>query len=230
MPNVIIFVVDSTSRSNFHRGSVSTDEYLSKAIKDASVPYELFQFFRHSTVGWGTGRNLMAMVQGGNLMKKQYDLFEFYHSLGYIIPGMEEYLEVIHSDWDTKNASNIYTSQQWDQTMEYTFYLTHNVFVFNCKHGQYWSTESWTEFVIDTINNIYNNYDNPLPYFMVVHMEDNHRANGWFSYVIDRYYRQLVEYFDFTDTIFHIIGDHGSLVGESTSTQFGQWEVILFHI
>eukprot|EP01083_Nonionella_stella_P076151 207362_1 len=224
MPNVILFVVDSTSRSNFHRGSVSTDDYLEQVMQHEKREFELFEFFRHSTVGWGTGKNLMGMVQGGNHMKLELDLFEFYHKMGYIVPGIEEYLEVIDKNWDAKNESNIYAPEQWDQTNQYVFYLTKNVFHFNCKHVQYYSTEAMVEFVIDAVNVVYNEYDSPLPYFMVVHMEDNHRADGWFSYVLDRYFRRLVEYFDFSNTIFHIIGDHGSLVGTSTSTQFGRWE------
>merc|ERR1719412_2853187 len=92
----------------------------------------------------------------------------------------------------SKNESNIFAQHQWDQTNEFCFFLTSNVFDFNCGKAQYFSTEAWVEFILDALNT--NNAIDGLPYFMLVHAEDNHRANGWFSFVIDRYFRRLLEY------------------------------------
>ena len=94
-----------------HRGSKSTDEYLETVLKSQSThrDYEIFQYFRHSAIGWGTAE-FNGDDSSGNKQKIMVDLFEYYHKMGYIIPGMEEYLEVIHADWDRKNRSNIYIS------------------------------------------------------------------------------------------------------------------------
>ena len=67
--------------------------------------------------------------------------------------------------------------------------------------------------------------DDQVPVFMALHMSSNHVSNGWLMASLDRYVRRLLEYADLERTAIHIVGDHGSLVGNSLSNLYGQFEM-----
>ena len=47
-PNILIFVIDSTSRSNFHRSAVSSVQYLTDLMREVdAAPNYVFQHFRY---------------------------------------------------------------------------------------------------------------------------------------------------------------------------------------
>ena len=193
----------------------------------------------------------MTIIKGGrkNAMKKQMDLFQYFDEMGYIVPAIDEYLayldyinkknsgknvkknkninmdEDVISDEEDEIMNDIYVSSQWDQTKEHTFYLTKNVFDSKIvTRTRTLHTMKFVDLVLDIINNVQKNYDQRLPYFIIVHSADNHRSNGKFQYQLDAFYAKLVEFLDFDKTLLHLTADHGNLIGSFPSTQYGNWE------
>ena len=214
-PNLVLFVLDSTSRSNFIRACPESVNYLSVLMTNKNSPVGIYQFFRHSTIGWGTSINLGGLLGGqvsgdsknnDNLM----GLGQFYENMGYYVPGLHE--------WKENKKYRASWQENW------AFVLSKNFGNEYCWIKQRDDIEMYTEFILENINNLSKN-DDKLPYFLVLHSIANHAANGAYMFNLDRYFKKLFEYIDFENTILHIVGDHGCLVGDSTTTIFGRMEV-----
>ena len=103
-----------------------------------------------------------------------------------------------------------------------------NALDINCRHAQYFGSEAWVdcgraaEDLLAHAEDILVHYDALLPYFMLV--QNNHCSDDVFQF-LDSNLRRFVERLDLGTRVLHIVADHGSLVGASTSTQLGRWEV-----
>ncbi len=213
-PNIVLFILDSTSRSNFIRGCPETVNYLSTLMTNKNSPVKVYQFFRHSTIGWGTSINLNGLLGGkpSGYSKNNDNLLslgQFYQNMGYYVPGLYEW------------KSNPKYRAEWQE--KWTFSLSKNFGNEYCWIKQRDDIEMYTEFILENINNL--SGKDKLPYFLPLHSIANHAANGAYMFNLDRYFKKLVEYINFDNTILHIIGDHGCLVGDSTTTIFGRIEV-----
>eukprot|EP01083_Nonionella_stella_P084407 233644_1 len=117
-PNVILFVIDSTSRAQFIRSSPRTVDYLSNLMLDRNggSPSNVYEFYRYSTVAWGTSYNMPALIGGTcahcderTKFKHCKGLNTFYDEFGYYVVGMEEYFANIDSgtfqmfSWEDRN-------------------------------------------------------------------------------------------------------------------------------
>ena len=73
-------------------------------------------------------------------------------------------------------------------------------------------TRRFVDFVLDIVNNVQQNYDNDLPYFMIVYHDDNHYTDGLHEFYLDKYVSKLIEYLNFDRTLLHmtVIGDRSS--------------------
>ena len=214
-PNIVLFILDSTSRSNFMRACPNTIDYLSVLMTNKASPVKIYQFFRHSTIGWGTSINLGALLAGKvsgdqSNIDNLISLAEYYEKMGYYVPGFNE--------WKLNDEYRSSWQEDW------AFALSKNFGNEYCWIKQRDDIELYTEFVIENINNLSPNQDK-LPYFLVLHSIANHAANGAYLFNLDRYFKKLIEYIDFDNTILHILGDHGCLVGDSTTTIYGRIEV-----
>eukprot|EP01083_Nonionella_stella_P298382 1012852_1 len=199
-PNVVLFVLDSMSRSNFMRSSAQTVAYLSTLMTNEASPVSIYQFFRHSTIGWGTSINLGALL-GRNLSS-------FYERMGYYVPGLYEW-----------RKNDKYKALWQDDS---TFALSTNFGNEYCWVKQREDVEMFTQFVIQSVNELA--AKDGMSYFVVLHSMANHAANGAYAWNLDRHLRRLVEYVSFENTIVHIVGDHGCLVGDSTTNIYGRME------
>lgn len=214
-PNIVLFILDSTSRSNFIRACKESVNYLSMLMENKNSPVKIYQFFRYSTIGWGTSINLGALLGGkvSGSSKNNHNLLslaQFYENMGYYVPGLYE--------WKKNEKYRAEWQENW------AFSLSKNFGNEYCWIKQRDDIEMYTEFILENINNLSPNKDK-LPYFLVLHSIANHAANGAYMFNLDRYFKKLIEYIDFSNTILHIIGDHGCLVGDSTTTIFGRMEV-----
>lgn len=224
-PNIVIFIIDSTSRSSFIRGAPLSVEYLSEImnnplIDDSKSPWDIIQFFRYSTVGWGTGINLNALIGGTCTTNKCENvdisnclgLPQFYHELGYFVPG--------YMADDTKKT-------QWQSDSNCDFYLSENVVPKAHEIINRYDIEVFiNDIVLSSVNDLQRNYDKDIPYFMILHGQSNHvQTSESKMFTLDKYIRKLLEDIDKTNTILHIISDHGSMIGDSVKNLYGRWEI-----
>ena len=73
-------------------------------------------------------------------------------------------------------------------------------------------TSRFVDFVSDIVNNVQQNYDHDLPYFMIVYHDDNHYTDGLHEFYLDKYVSKLIEYLNFDRTLLHmtVISDRSS--------------------
>eukprot|EP01083_Nonionella_stella_P072361 195061_1 len=203
-PNVLIFVMDSTSRSNFIRGAPESVDYLSNMLRrEKDTTFKILQWFRYSTIAWGTGKNL------GNLLKSHVNpkiggLSRHFDELGYYVPGWRELVR------DSTNKVS------WSDVE--CHYLSYNVFQKDCHSSDpgKLDIELAVEFALQL-----EHQNRDIPWFTVLHTQTNHRANAPMAGIMDRYVRNLIERMDKRHTIIHLQADHGTY---QTSNIYGNWE------
>eukprot|EP01083_Nonionella_stella_P019190 53336_1 len=225
-PNVVVFIIDSTARANFFRGASSTIQYLSnlQLDRESKVKTDVLQFFRYSTVGWGTGQNLLGLAGGGCTLCRKHPfaqnctgLAEYYDSLGYESLGYTYYINNREGNRFPWQSGAMGADNNCD------FYLSQNVLPKPCKHG---NDVRWAkDYALQSIA-LQRNMDQDVPYFVILHSQANHVTSGNLIFQYDAWVRELVEYIDKDNTILHIVGDHGSLVGASLANIFGTWEMM----
>ena len=219
-PNVLIFVLDSTSRSLFARHAPMSMEYLSELQMDHKnvSNTDIFQFFRHSTVAWGTGQNLGALMGGQcQLCDREemarvascWGLAAFYDAMGYNSVGFTDGLEGNGTRWSPSSGCG--------------FILSSDVFPRkSCKY----IVDDWSEgaeLALDAIQQQLT-ADKDVPYFVPIHVSSNHVFLGMRMKSLDRYVRRVLEYVDKSNTIVHIVADHGSLMGHQIN-EYGKREM-----
>eukprot|EP01084_Bolivina_argentea_P116444 206904_1 len=101
-PNIVILVIDSTSRSSFMRTAHSCVDYLTSLLNNPiESPSHILQFFRYSTIGWGTAVNMNGLISGvcshdncGGHTNTNWSncvgLAQYYNKLGYYVIGYNE--------------------------------------------------------------------------------------------------------------------------------------------
>ena len=221
-------MIDSTSRSSFIRSAPLSVKYLSDLMDNPLMddpPLDIIQFFRYSTVGWGTAINLNAFISGicstnqcGEENINQYyshstcvGLAQFYDSMGYFVP-------VIMKRTPT---------QKWQSHTNCDFYLSENVVPKQHKLINRYDIEVFiNDIALSSINDLQRNSDSDIPYFVILHGQSNHvQASESKLFTLDKYIRKLLQDIDKTNTILHIISDHGSMVGDSVKNLYGRWEI-----
>eukprot|EP01083_Nonionella_stella_P303095 1047789_1 len=193
-PNIVLFVIDSTSRSNFMRGAPQSVDYLSElmrheTISDAPSPCKIIQYFRYSTVGHGTGANMFALNHG---------IAQYYDALGYYVPGYDP------NTTDTK-ARNVH-------------YLSHNVFAKTKVCPGKFDIELAVDYVLQLQKSMHNTH---VPFVITAHTQTNHRSDAKFIWNMDRHIRHLLENINKQNTIIHLLADHGTY---QTDNIYGRWE------
>ena len=214
-PNVILFVLDSTARSVFTRHAVSTMQYLNELHLDLQnkSKTDIFQFFRYSTVAWGTGQNLSGLMGGqcqicDNLKSACWGLGDFYDDMGYNVMGLSDGFRVKGTKWSS-GCRFILSSDVLPQD--------------SCSY----SVDDWSNGVDLALDAIHNQMtiDQGIPYFVPLHVSSNHVEFGRWMSSVDRFVRRLVEYVDKQRTIVHIVADHGTLVGKWDINEYGVREM-----
>ena len=233
-PNIVIFAIDSTSRSNFIRSAPMTIDYLNAMISEnnknknisnsaSSSPSHIFQFFRHSTTGYRTMNNMNAILRGINPLFSRHNelfenysmnLFEYYDKFGYNSVGYHDFITnkdlILDDNGDRINLIG-------------TYGLSSYVFPFSsCDNYHKSGGQLFTEFVLSAIEQ---QKIDKIPYFMVVHTDANHIHNGQGMWSMDRYLRNMIEYLDLENTILHFTGDHGNTLGDALTNIYGQIEI-----
>lgn len=84
--NVLILYIDNLSRNNFLRKLPKTSEWLTQFVDAPENPFELFQFFRYTSVDPHTRLNNNAMYFGeiGPVKNTSNNVFEQFSKNGYI--------------------------------------------------------------------------------------------------------------------------------------------------
>eukprot|EP01083_Nonionella_stella_P017258 48240_1 len=220
-PNIVLFIIDSTSRSSFVRSLPNTMDYLSNLLIDrhSNSPVDIIQFFRYSTVGWGTVSNLNALLGGfcahcnNQNHSYSYDLSRFYDNFGYYVPGLHEDVDKTYGEY-----SDLY------------HYLTGNVLP-HSKDGNgpaigYRYDVEWASLFTLQLQKIGTSSDPEIPFFVPIHSSSNHVAGGIETFQLDEIMHNFVRDMDKFNTVVHIVSDHGSLIGRSLRNNvFTKWEM-----
>eukprot|EP01083_Nonionella_stella_P085050 235552_1 len=215
LPNVLILIIDSTSRANFMRTTPILQSFLNDILYENGSPSYLYQFFRHSTTGSDTWANLKGLFKGitdNNDMKtpleqrmslaqtnaKYMDMYEFFHQLGYVIPEYHRIGEYDHA--------NVWL-QGFNKQMN-THFLCQQLHWRGCNFGRY--PKQWLEIIEKWLLN--RDIDG-LPYFINVNLEDNHVNAGVEMLDIDDSLRDFLKRIDLANTVVWFLGDHGNKMG-----------------
>eukprot|EP01084_Bolivina_argentea_P246674 412781_1 len=141
-------------------------------------------------------------------------LFEYYERFGYNAVGYNDYLmHVVRNDTQMIRDNNL-------NSRKFYFLSTNVLNEWYC--GMHAQTEKWIDFIVKHMNEF--EAIDKIPQFMVVHVEDNHVANGQHLYWMDHLIWSLLEQLDLSQTIVHLTADHGNLIGDSLTNIYGQWE------
>ena len=200
LPNIVMFVMDSISRSGFHRGCPDTMNLLSELKVDRyqQSKSEIFEFHRYSTVSWGTGQNCHALSYGNcasfveGCPKQQHNmtLFEYYDAMGY----------------------NVFGSTKEDRAgCCWHMGVTDNKIV------------PGVQFIKQALKQ--QSADDGVPYFIIIHESSNHGANNQGIYASDEVIHDLVESINYDTTMLNLLADHGNLIGNGLQTFHGGWEM-----
>lgn len=200
LPNIVLFVFDSTSRSGFHRGCRDSMNLLSemKMDRNGQTKSEIFEFHRYSTVSFATGQNMMGLLTGNCASfvdvcaKKQHNmsLFEYYDAMGYNVFGYSQDIKNDHfRHWDINDADPVIGVQFIKKALEQQ------------------------------------PADSDVPYFIIIREDSNHDANAQGIYATDEVIHGLLQSINYDNTMLNLLADHGMLIGNGLSTLYGRWEM-----
>eukprot|EP01084_Bolivina_argentea_P313380 542694_1 len=218
LPNILILIVDSTSRANFMRSTPIMQLFLEDLLYDAGSPSYLYQFMRHSTTGTGTWENLKSLFKGitdnidmmtkterlmsfEEINEKYIDLYEFFHKLGYIIPEYDRIGQY--------NYTNVWR-QGFNEQMN-THFLHMQVHWRFCNFGRYPSGH-WLDIIGKWLANS-EIYRDGLPYFINLDLMDNHVTAGKEMIDIDHVLLRFFKSINLNNTLIWFLSDHGNKMG-----------------
>eukprot|EP01083_Nonionella_stella_P308666 1090142_1 len=205
-PNIVIFVVDAVSRSQFIRYAPMTTAYLSNLMSNPSSNTNVLEFFRYSTVGYGHDVNFAALSGGrcttDDCAQDCIGLSQFYDKLGYYVPG-----------FSTQNRAN---AEHKDS--ECDVYIAADVFPNNCNHSNTFNIDYAQQFVLQSLDESFG-----VPHFMMMDTKRNGMTDASYAHVLDKYTLSLIQNIDKTNTILHIVSAHGDY-NSAQRNVYGQWE------
>ena len=203
-PDIFTFVIDSTSRSNFHRQMVPFIEMLRNNNR-WSKNLDTYEMFRYSSLGWGTGCNMQILTQGCGIYpgrpnpnmpqiecsEQNIPIHLWLAASGYVLLGNYTYQKDMPYQF-----GEIFGGDTALQTQYIRGYKRTHLDLF-------------VDYALDQ-SNFYSQHGPDLPQYFMAHVDDNHGSgtgmNGQASSLI-----RLLDGLDFDNRniIFMIMADHG---------------------